>query len=490
MSFVYTVLGDIAKTDNVLNVLCILVIDDPIINGLKLLGILVVDGLSVADEREAVRIVVLDRLYVLSLPQELLVVSVISVAGKVGKICICILGIKLISRDKLGLVNAAVKVSRDLLSASYVGVETELLDKALEVLVLSVLPILTVALGIAERGISTDKELLVERIVAVGNNVFGKSLLKLAVYVAACLTARNVMNYNEVLPCACSEIHVGESVVGGGAARIGIGKAGVTLLINLKHNAGAVVATVVTDDSTADTLGIHCLRVINPSLKGLDTGGDALIDLVLTEVLDLHTAAVVVDELIAVAGIVAQSSLAHLGDIVSGDKTVRAGPLLFSRCIALDLARCTYVIVHCNGIDQALEIVGVAYAVVAAYSEGVSVVGRLGKSETRGVSGSLVHTVNVEADACPTARNGNSVVMYTVKSDVRALGRVEASYPLRAVIIFSADSEQAPLGNLYVNVACRILAIVTHYNAAGVCTGNAAAAGDLKLNSHRCIHLV
>ena len=101
-----------------------------------------------------------------------------------------------------------------------------------------------------------------------------------------------------------------------------------------------------------------------------------------------------------------------------------------------------------------------------------------------------MYAVNVKADTRPTATDGDGVVMHTVKSDIRPLGGVEVSYPLSARVVFSANSEQTPLGNLYVNVACRILAIVTNYNAAGVGTGNATASGDLKFNSHRCVYLL
>ena len=99
MSFVHAVLGNVAKTDNVLNVHCILVIDDPLINILKKLGVLIVNGLSVANDGKAVRIVTYG-LYVFLLPKELLIVSIISVTGKILKACIRILRINLVCRDK------------------------------------------------------------------------------------------------------------------------------------------------------------------------------------------------------------------------------------------------------------------------------------------------------------------------------------------------------------------------------------------------------
>ena len=323
MAFVYAKLGDITKTYYVLNVLRILVVNYPLIDVLEELGILVVDGLSVTDERKAV-CVFTNGLYVFLLPKELLIVSVVAVAGEVGKVGICVGGIDFISRDKLGLIKSACVVCGNLSVASYVGVEAELLNEALEVLVLSILPILTVTLCITECGISTDEELLLKRLVTVIKHVLGNGLLELAVYVATRLTASGIVNDGEMLPSAGSEVNVGESVVRGSAVCVSVREAGITLQVNLEHNARAVIAAVVADDSTADGFGVKGLRHINPSLEGLDALGESLVYLVLTEVLNLNTAAVIINEGIAVAGVVAQSSLTHSGDIVGCDQTVGA----------------------------------------------------------------------------------------------------------------------------------------------------------------------
>ena len=119
MAFVYAKLGDITKTYYVLNVLRILVVNYPLIDVLEELGILVVDGLSVTDERKAV-CVFANGLYVFLLPKELLIVSVVAVAGEVGKVGICVGGIDFISRDKLGLIKSACVVCGNLSVASYV----------------------------------------------------------------------------------------------------------------------------------------------------------------------------------------------------------------------------------------------------------------------------------------------------------------------------------------------------------------------------------
>ena len=81
VTYVNAVLGDVTKSDNVLNILGGLIIEYPLINIFKEFGILICYSLSVTDKSKAVGIVVIDRLYVLSLPKKLLVVSVISVAG-------------------------------------------------------------------------------------------------------------------------------------------------------------------------------------------------------------------------------------------------------------------------------------------------------------------------------------------------------------------------------------------------------------------------
>ena len=127
-----------------------------------------------------------------------------------------------------------------------------------------------------------------------------------------------------MLPSAGSEVNVGESVVRGSAVCVSVREAGITLQVNLEHNARAVVAAVVADDSTADGFGVKGLRHINPSLEGLDALGESPVYLVLTEVLNLNTAAVIVNEGITVAGVVAQSSLTHSGDIVGCDQAVGA----------------------------------------------------------------------------------------------------------------------------------------------------------------------
>ena len=213
VTYVNAVLGDVTKSDNVLNILGGLIIEYPLINIFKEFGILICYSLSVTDKSKAVGIVVIDRLYVLSLPKKLLVVSVISVAGEICKVGVCIIGIDLVCRDKLGLVKIACVVSSDLLSASHVGVKTELLNEALEVLILSVFPILAVTLCITERGISTDQELLIESVVCISNYILGNGLLKLAVNVAARLATLNVVNNSKMLPSTCSKIYICKSMV-------------------------------------------------------------------------------------------------------------------------------------------------------------------------------------------------------------------------------------------------------------------------------------
>ena len=80
MSDVHTVLGYIAKTYDVLNVFGCLIIKNPLIDILKKLGVLVGNSLSITYKSNAIRIVVLNRLYVLCLPKKLLVCRSITVA--------------------------------------------------------------------------------------------------------------------------------------------------------------------------------------------------------------------------------------------------------------------------------------------------------------------------------------------------------------------------------------------------------------------------
>ena len=68
-----------------------------------------------------------------------------------------------------------------------------------------------------------------------------------------------------------------------------------------------------------------------------------------------------------------------------------------------------------------------------------------------------MYAVNVEADTCPTATDGNSIVVHTVKTDVRILGCIEVGSPFRAGIVSAAYSDKTPLRNLYVDIGCRIL---------------------------------
>ena len=137
-------------------------------------------------------------------------------------IIVCILGIDLISGDKTGVIKRACIVRSDLTVGSHIGVKTNLLDEALEVLVLSVLPILAVALCITKCGISTDKELLIKNVFAICNDVLGNGLLELAVNVAARLTGRGVVNDSKVLPGTGSQIYVCESVVRGSTVCISV----------------------------------------------------------------------------------------------------------------------------------------------------------------------------------------------------------------------------------------------------------------------------
>ena len=361
MTDVNTVLGDVTKSDYILNVLSVLVIYNPLIYRLKKLGILVVDSLRIAYERKAVRIVILDRLYVLCLPEKLLIGSIISVTGYVCKSIVLIFGRNLIASEKscVSSVESAGIIGCNLFSASYVRVKTKLLDEALEVLVLSVLPILAVTLCVTESCISTDEELLLKRIVAIGEHVLGKSLFEFAVNVAACLTCLGVVNNGKMLPCACSEVYVCKSVIRGFALCIGVRKTWITVSVYLKQNASAVVAAIVTYYGTTN-LAVVIIGHKYPSFKGFDIRLDILINFIFAEVLHLNTTAVVVYKGVAVSGIVTERSHAHLGKVVSSDKTVGVAPALCSCHIALNLTRTANVVIQRNGINQALEIVGVA----------------------------------------------------------------------------------------------------------------------------------
>jgi 2,3-bisphosphoglycerate-independent phosphoglycerate mutase len=79
-------------------------------------------------------------------------------------------------------------------------------------------------------------------------------------------------------------------------------------------------------------------------------------------------------------------------------------------------------VIHSHRIDQALEVIGVAGAIVTAYSEGMCIFGCLGQGKARRVSSRLMHAIYVKADACPTATDGYGIVMHAVKTDIRALG--------------------------------------------------------------------
>ena len=484
MSYVHTELGDVAKTDNVLDILSILIADDPLVDLLELFGILIGYGLSIAYNSKAVCIGIICKLNIFLFPKQLLVICIISVAGQVLKIGICVLGIDPVSEKELGAVKRTGIVCGNLAIASHIGVEAELLDKALEILIISVFPILAVALCVTQGGISTYKELLVEGTAAVSNHVFDHGLLKLTVNVATCLTCRHIVNYREMLPCSGSEIYVGKSMIGGCAVSIGIGKTGITCEVYLEHNTRTVVAAVVTDYGTTDSLCIKCPGHIYPRLKGLNAA-KRLIYLIFTEVLNLYTATVYINELVSTFGVVTQSSLAHSCNIVSSHKTVTALPILHSLHIGLYLCRSTYIAVHSNGVNKSLEVIGIALTVITAYSEGVGIIGCLRECKACRISGSLVNTVNIKADTAPTAVDNDSIVMYAVKSYVCALAGIEVGDPLAAGIEFSAYSKQAPLYNLYVNVGGCTLAIVTNYNTAGIGTGDRAASGELKLDSHR-----
>ena len=83
VSNVHTVFSYITKTDNILNVHCILVIKDPLIDGLEMLGILVINCLSITDNCKAVCVVVSNRLYILFFPKKLLISYIIAIVGKI-----------------------------------------------------------------------------------------------------------------------------------------------------------------------------------------------------------------------------------------------------------------------------------------------------------------------------------------------------------------------------------------------------------------------
>ena len=147
-----------------------------------------------------------------------------TVAGYVLDVVVCTLGGNLIARDKtsIGLIEVACIVGSDLVCTSHIGIETNLLDEALEVLVLSVFPIFTVTLCITQRCISTYQELLIQCIVTVCQNILGNGLLKLTVDITTCLTTLNIVHDSEVLPSTSSKIYVSKSVVGRSAVCIGV----------------------------------------------------------------------------------------------------------------------------------------------------------------------------------------------------------------------------------------------------------------------------
>ena len=478
---VYAVLGDVTKSDNVLNILGGLVVEDPLVDILEKLGVLVGNGLCVTNECQAVGIVVLDRLYVFLFPKKLLISRGVAVDGYIHEILICVLGRDLVACKKtsIGLVKRAVIISGDLLCTSHIGIKANLLDEALEVLVLTVLPILAVALCITQGAVSTDEELLVVCLIAILKNVLSESLHELAVNVATRLTARHVVNDGKMCPSAVSKVNACKSMVGGSAVSIGVCETGVTVCVDLEPNSGTVCGTVVTYDGTAD-LTVIVVRHIDPRLEGLDSGLKLLVDLVLTEVLNLNTATVVVAEHVAVAGIVAESGLSHSGKVVCRDKAGGgAAPGLVDVLIRIDLIRGTNVVEHSNGIDHTLEIIGIAAAVVTTDSEGVSIFGCLRNSQACGITGSLVGSVDVKADTSPTGCNNNGIMGYTAHSYI-SLGLIEGCGPFSTAVVLTADNDLAVVNSLDVDVGGCILAIVTDNNTAFFISGDVCCTGKLE----------
>ena len=346
------------------------------------------------------------------------------------------------------------------------------------------LPVLIVALCVTQSGIATDQELLIKSVVAVSENVLGKSLLKLAVNVATYLTVRYVVYDSEMLPRTGSEIYVGKSVIRGRAVCVGVGKAWITVNVHLKADARTIIATVIADDSTTDRVGV-ILRKVNPSLKGLDACLKLFVYLVLTEVLYLYTAAVVIYDSVTVAGVVTERRLTHLSKVIRRNEPVTVLPCLRKCGISLNLAVSTLIAVHSNGVNQALEIVGITVSVIATDSEGVGVFISL-RNDYRGVTSSLLNAVYVKmygiAVFCIILKN-DRIVTCRIGTYI-GLALIEVGYPLGSTVCLAANTDSTVISNLDVDVRGSILAIITNDNAAVLCAGDVATACELKLKGN------
>ena len=91
MSYVYAVLGYITKSDNVLNILGWLIVQNPLVYILEKFRILICNRLCITDDRKTVGIVLIGKFYVFLFPKELLICRCISVTRYIFKISVCIL---------------------------------------------------------------------------------------------------------------------------------------------------------------------------------------------------------------------------------------------------------------------------------------------------------------------------------------------------------------------------------------------------------------
>ena len=462
MSNVYTELGDVTKSNNVLNIFGSLIIEDPLIHVLKKRGILIGDGLCIAYERKAIRILLIGKVNVLILPKHLLILYIVSVAGKIGYIGVSVCLGKLVTGKKvsIGSIKAACIVSRDLISTSYVGICTDLLDKALEIMVLTVLPILAISLCMAHYGISTDQELLVNNFTAICRYVLGESLLENTVDIAVNLAISNIVNYCKMHPGSQSDVYVSKSVVYSLTAFIGVREARITVLVYLEHNVSAATGTLVTEDGTTDFCSIVCRGEADPRLIGFDIRGIVLLYLVFTEVLNLNTAAVGKVKSVAVSGIVTQSSLTHSGNIVSGNKTFGgAAPGLCLFSILCYLRRGSYVAVKSNGVDITLKVLLVSASMVATYSEIIGEISRRRKvCKVIVLYRGYIGAVYVKRSGLCIRINSDSIMSDIILSVICAaefyIGNV-------ASLVVNVETDLSPLGKLYAHARSLILTVVT-----------------------------